>query len=299
MIDLDQLDAFVAIAQRGTVTAAALKLHRSQSAISRRLALLEHALGAPLFERRASTLALTDTGRAFLPFAESALAAVASGKQAVQAQLAPRAGTVAVAIVGMLVEAPLARAFGELVRSSMQLSVLTSTSTEVSRLVRRGEANLGVRYFADDDAEVVSEEIGSERMCVVAAGTVSSADLTQPRWVGFPLTRTAKEDFGRLLQRQLAAAGLEPEVMPVDSLSAQKRLVEAGLGLALLPESSIRDELRSGALTRVDMPRVGTTIPIFLIRRRDGYLSPATQVVSKLLKDTFASTRVAKAKRAR
>src|SRR5262249_7439874 len=157
----------------------------------------------------------------------------------------------ALAIVGMLVEAPLARAFGELVRSSMKLSVLTSTSAEVSRLVRRGEANLGVRYFADDDPDVISEEIGHERMCVVAARKPSS----EQRWVGFPLTRTAKEDFGRLLQQQLAAAGLErAEVMPVDSLSAQKRLVEEGLGLALLPESSIREELRRGTLTLVDMP---------------------------------------------
>jgi DNA-binding transcriptional LysR family regulator len=301
MMDLDQLSAFVAIAQRGTVTAAARKLHRSQSALSRRLSLLEHALGAPLFDRHGPRLALTDVGRVFLPFAENALATVASGREAAQSQLAPRAGTVSVAIVGMLVEAPLARALGGLVRSAVKLSVLTTTSTEVSRLVRRGEANLGVRYFADEDPALVSEPIGVERMCVVSAKRaqrkreVIERPAAAQQWIGFPPGRSAKEDFGRLLRQQLAAAGVsQAAVMSVDSVSAQKRLAEAGLGLALLPESSVREELERGSLRLVDMPRVATVIPISLVWRRSGYMSPAAREVVATLKGTFLPTLTAK-----
>jgi DNA-binding transcriptional LysR family regulator len=295
MLDLDQLSAFLAIAQCGTVTAAARKLHRTQSAISRRISLLEDALGARLFERRGAQVALTDAGRAFFPFAESALAAVASGRDAALAQLAPRAGTVSIAIVGTLVGERLAQALGELLRTSLQLSVLTTTSSEVSRLVRRGDANLGVRYFADEDPQIACEEIGVERMCVVTSAQHardSSDSTAQRRWIGFPLTRTSKDDFGRLLHRRLTAAGMgSAEVMAVDSLSAQKRLVEAGLGLALLPESSVRDEVQRGSLLKVAMPRIQTSIPIVLIARRDGYVSPAARVVTAMLKDTFGAKR--------
>ncbi|HET8934320.1 MAG TPA: hypothetical protein VFN67_12810 [Polyangiales bacterium] len=57
------------------------------------------------------------------------------------------------------------------------------------------------------------------------------------RWIGFPGTRTSKEDLGRLLNQQLTAAGASlAEVMPGHRLSAQKRLVEIGLRVALLPE---------------------------------------------------------------
>jgi DNA-binding transcriptional LysR family regulator len=295
MIDLDQLNAFVAIAQRGTVTAAAAGLYRSQSAISRRLLLLEDAVGAQLFDRRGAVLALTDAGRAFLPFAESALAAVASGRDAAQLQLAPGAGTASIAIVGTLVEAPLAQALGELVRRSLKLSLLTATSAEVSRLVRQGEANLGVRYFDEEEPDMFSETIGVERMCVVAS---SQYDLpttaehgTTRRWIGFPLTRTSKADFGKLLQEQLAALGVSySEVMAVDSLSAQKRLVAAGLGIALLPESSVSEELRRGTLEIIDMPRVAISIPIVLLSRRDGYVSPATAEVASMLRQAMGTS---------
>lgn len=75
----------------------------------------------------------------------------------------------------------------------------------------------------------------------------------------------------------------------MDSLSAQKRLVEVGLGVALLPESSVRDELTRGTLVRLDMPRVNTSIDIHLVHRREGYLNPAAQDVIELLRRAFAS----------
>jgi DNA-binding transcriptional LysR family regulator len=290
MIDFDQLNAFMAIAERGTVTAAARKLHRTQSAISRRLALLESALSAQLFDRRGAKLVLTDCGRAFLPFAERALAAVESGREAVREQLAPDAGSVSIAIVGTLVETSLAQALRSMPRAGAGLRVLTASSAEVSRLVRRGEADLGVRYFEDDDADLVCVRLGCERMCVVAAPGHDQAGVTT-RWIGFPTTRTAKDDLGRLLAQQLTAAGIKtPEVMTVDSLSAQKRLVEVGLGISLLPESSVREELAHGTLVRLDMPRVTTAIDVYLTHRRHGYLSSAGRNVISLLRRSFASS---------
>jgi len=297
-MELDQLAAFVAIAQQGTFTRAAAKLHRTQPAISRRLALLEAELGAPLVERRNAAVGLTEIGRVFLPYAEAVLAATASGREAVRGQLAEGAGGVSLAIVGTLVERPLAQALRRFLRSSVNLSVLTTTSTEVSRLVRRGEANIGVRYFEDDDRAFVSEAIGSERMCVVAAPGHELAlrtpkraeEMRRQRWIGFPPTRTSKEDFGRLLQRQLLSAGLERStIMAVDSLSAQKRLVEAGLGIALLPESSVREEVQKGTLAMIRAPRLATTVPIAMHVRRDGYLSPAARELLTLLRRAFAN----------
>jgi DNA-binding transcriptional LysR family regulator len=296
-MELDQLAAFVAIAQQGTFTRAAARLHRTQPAISRRLALLEAELGAPLVERRSAGVSLSDVGRVFLPYAEAVLAAAASGAEAVRAELAAGAGGASLAIVGTLVERPLARALRRFLRPPTHLSVFTATSAEVSRLVRRGEAAIGVRYFEDDDRALVSETIGAERMCVVAparhafaASTPRKADqMRRQRWIGFPRTRTSKEDFGRLLQRQLTAAGLDQsEVMAVDSLSAQKRLVEAGLGIALLPESSVREEVQKGTLAIVRAPRIATTVPIAMHFRRDGYLSPASRELLALLRRVFS-----------
>ena len=50
-MDIDGVETFLAIAELGSFTRAARRLHRSQPAISRRLEIVEHELGAPLFER--------------------------------------------------------------------------------------------------------------------------------------------------------------------------------------------------------------------------------------------------------
>ena len=273
-MDLDRFSALVARGDCHPITAAATRLHRSQSAISRRLSLLESALGAPLFDRLGTSLALTEVGQDFLPFAEQALGAVSAGKEAALARLGSQQGPVTMAIVGTLVEAAVAKALGRLARKTSRLRVLTVASHEISRLVLRGEAHFGIRYFDEPSSELTCEQVAVERMCVVQA---ARGDVAQ-RWIGFPPSRTIKEDFGRLLERQLRAAGMaETEVMQVDSLSAQKRLVEQGFGLALLPRSSVRDELKRGTLRLANLPRMEIDIPVVLVVRKSVYLNLAAR----------------------
>jgi len=71
----------------------------------------------------------------------------------------------------------------------------------------------------------------------------------------------------------------------IDSLTAQKRLVEAGFGLALVPDSSVRDELKLGSLKALDIPTMRATIPVALIHRRNGYLNPAAQTLIALMSE--------------
>ena len=59
----------------------------------------------------------------------------------------------------------------------------------------------------------------------------------------------------------------------IDSLTAQKRLVEAGLGLALLQSSAIEEELARGELAVIEVGDMEATIPVARIVRRGGYLS--------------------------
>ena len=77
-MELDHVEAFVAIVRKGGFTRASAALHLSQPAISRRIGLLERELGAPLFERVRTGAVLTDAGRAFLPHADDALSGGAS-----------------------------------------------------------------------------------------------------------------------------------------------------------------------------------------------------------------------------
>src|SRR6266542_5035601 len=76
-----QLKAFVEVARLGSVTRASQALFVTQPALTARLNALEKAFGVPLLVRRRGGVRLTEAGRAFLPYAERALQAVADGRQ--------------------------------------------------------------------------------------------------------------------------------------------------------------------------------------------------------------------------
>ena len=110
---------------------------------------------------------------------------------------------------------------------------------------------------------------------------VSPRALAGERWIAFPpRPGQAPEPYASAFEQRLAACGLgDREIVPVDSLTAQKRLVEAGFGLALLQESSVDEELRAGSLCVLPVPALRVTVPVALIRRRRAFLSGATRAL--------------------
>lgn len=80
-MDLSRLRIFVAIAETGSATAAAERVHLSQPAVSRNLRLLEENLGVDLFDREGRGLVLNASGRALLPRAKRILADLDEAKQ--------------------------------------------------------------------------------------------------------------------------------------------------------------------------------------------------------------------------
>lgn len=280
---LDEVETFVCIAEVGGFTEASRRLHRSQPAVSRRIHELETSLGTALFERVGRRVALTDAGRALLPYAQTALAAIRDGERAVRDRAeAPQ--TLRLAIVGTLADSHIVDALREFTARATDVTVdlRTATSSEVSRLVRGGEADLGLRYNEDTDPKLESILLGAEKLYVVvpAAHPITAQrlpDLTglhEEKWLGFPAERGRTGSFRGLLEQQFASAGLpSPSITTVDSLTAQKRLIEAGLGVALMPITNIREELRIGSLRVIDVTGLHATVPVVAVRRAGGYQS--------------------------
>ena len=293
----------MAIVRRGGFSRAGATLHLSQPAISRRVHLLEDELGAPLFERVRSGALLTDAGRAFLPHAEAVLASMRDGVDAVTALRGAQRGVVTLAVVGTLASTSLTqrlRAFRE-AHPAIELHLRTALSAEVSALVRRGDATLGLRYGDDPHPELVARKVYDEPMLAVCGpqhrlARVRRADprmLAGERWVAFPPRPGAGgEPYAQAFEHRLAALGIvATDVVPVDSLTAQKRMVEAGFGLALLPESSVDEELRTGTLRPLPVRGMRVTMPVVLIHRRRAFQSGAAQALMAVLADWPLRTR--------
>jgi DNA-binding transcriptional LysR family regulator len=286
----EALRTFLVVHQTGGFSSAAEALGRSQPAISRRIALLEDELRVPLFERAAMGVTLTAAGQALFPHAERVLAAMGDAASAVAGVRTGIAGPVSLAAVGTLAGiglAPVLRGFAS-EHPGVALSIRTATSAEVSDLVRRGEATIGLRYLPDASPDVEDQQIGAEVMHVAcrpdhpARGRrlSSLADLADEMWFAFPNAWSFRETFADNLFAQFQACGVATvRWTPVDSQTAQKRLVEAGFGLALLPGTAIEDELSAGTMATLDVAGLTATNPIHLVVRRGGYLSPAAQAL--------------------
>jgi DNA-binding transcriptional LysR family regulator len=299
-MDAEALVTFLAVYRQGGFSKAAERLSRTQPAISRRIRLLEQELGATLFERTSAGIMLSQAGRVLLPYAERALAAMRDAENSVRALRTENAGPIALAMAGTLAGAGLTTVLKRFVKShpAVDVTLGTARSAEVSDLVRRGEATIGLRYEHDRSSDLHCEGLGSEPLLVVCAtehalagGSVDSLSaLTGERWIAFPEIPgqreiSASHVFGLFLTHGLG----EVDWTPVDSLTAQKRLVEAGFGLALMPESSVREELAAGAVGTVRVKNLTAGTPVFVVTRKGGYLSAAALRLLELLRTDYAT----------
>src|SRR5438105_1044752 len=228
-VEIDQVETFVAVVRGGGFTKAASLLHLSQPAVSRRLDLLERELGAPLFERIRSGVILTEAGRTFLPHAEGVLAGLRDGLDSVRALHEVDRGTITLALVGTLASTTLTGCLQRFrdAHPRVELRLRTALSPEISALVRRGDATLGLRYGGDPHPEMLSRTIYDEPMMIVCSPRhrlarrrhVAPAALAGEPWVAFPPRDGAfYEPYPWSLQHRLAACGLAPaEIIPIDS----------------------------------------------------------------------------------
>ncbi len=298
-MDSDALKTFLTVHRRGGVSNAARALHRSQPAISRRIALLEQELGVPLFERLAGRTALSDAGRVLVPYAERAVAAVQDAENAIGALTRQSAGPVSLAVVGTLAGGRLSHILKRFADAcpDVDLALRTATSAEVSDLIRRGEATIGLRYDIDRLRDLDHERLASEPLQVVCAldhplagkRIARLADLRGERWIAFPEIPGRREIAASHVFSLFLTHGLgEIAWTPVDSLTAQKRLVESGLGIALLSQSHAADELRFGSIATIRVGDLSASQNIVAVTRRGGFLSAASQQLLDFIREGYA-----------
>ncbi|WP_128926646.1 LysR family transcriptional regulator [Bradyrhizobium guangxiense] len=299
-MDSDALNTFLTVHRKGGISNAAKFLHRSQPAISRRIALLEQELGVALFERVAGRTRLSDAGRVLIPYAERAVAAAQDAEQAIRALTRQNAGPVSLAVTGTLADGRLSTIMKRFAKENpaVTLALRTATSAEVSDLIQRGEATIGLRYNTDRSGDLACELVLSEPLQVVCAPdhpwagkrVKRLAELRGERWIAFPAMRGRREVAAAHVFALFLTQGLgEVAWTAVDSLTAQKRLVEAGFGLALLARSHMAEELQAGLLATIAVGDLAADQDIVLVTRRGGFLSAAAQRLLETIRRDYAA----------
>jgi DNA-binding transcriptional LysR family regulator len=298
-MDSGALSTFLTVHRRGGISNAAKALHRSQPAISRRIALLEQELGVPLFERVAGRTILSDAGRVMVPYAERAVAAAQDAENAVRALARPNSGPVALAVVGTLTGGGLSTIMKRFATEhpDVDFTLRTATSAEVSALIRRGEATIGLRYGQDRSRDLDCELLFAEPLQVVCASDHARAgrrvaklvELRGERWIAFPEVPGRREISASHVFALFQTHGLgEIEWTAIDSLTAQKRLVEAGFGIALLSQSNVAEELASSTISTIRVGDLAASLDVVAVTRHGGFLSAASRRLLEIIRADYS-----------
>ena len=245
-MSLRQFEYALAVAEQGSVTAAAELLRVAQPSVSQQIRGLERELGVELFARTPTGLVPTVLGRAFLREAEVAVNAARRARATARAGAEELVGDVVIAVQMGFGTRQLPDALGALRRQFPRLEVTVfeePSSAELERLCRRGVLNLAL-MAACEQSPADAHHLGDEEFVVVlgaghpllAADRVELRDLEGETWVRF--------DRDSALEAVLLNVLRENDLTPITAARVSQtatavRWAANGLGATLVPASAV------------------------------------------------------------
>ena len=294
-LELRQLRYFVEVAEREHISEAAEHLHVAQSAISRQIANLEEELGAPLFERIGRNVKLTPIGKTFLEHSITALKAIDFAAKQVEEYLDPAKGTIKVGFPTSLASYVLPTVISAFKREYPDVSfhLRQGSYKYLIEAVKNRELNLAfLGPLPPKDELIDATVLFSENIHALLPASHSLAkndsinliDLRNDNFVLFP--------NGYILHKVAVdackSAGFVPQVTSEgEDMDALKGLVAAGIGVTLLPESSLYDSTpRMTVKVPIAMPTIRRTVGVISPNNRD--LAPSEKVFIEFINNFFS-----------
>lgn len=294
-MNLDDMQAFVAAVETGSVGRAALRLNLTQPAVSRRIQRLEEALDIVLLDRDSKPARPTPAGEAAYRRCVAVLRATAALERDARGGIA--AGPLRVGVTLALSESVFAPAV-EAVRKrcpQVALRLTAERSAALRKQLHEGllDAAIVVSRLDRPLADPSAIALGTERVLVVAAEDsglaprVKVRDLAGAAWVINP----EGCGFRAQLEHALAESGLGLNVI-VESwgVAMQLALVSAGVGLGLIPERLLNDSPYRGSVRALAVQDLAPALAIWLVKAGElGPLEDAVEVVAETVRRHLAA----------
>lgn len=296
-MEIRQMKAFIAIAETGTFTAGAARVHVTQAAISMQLKQLELEVGAPLFIRAPRRVILTEAGEALLERArtilrehDTALAQIAELAGAERGRL--RVGSAS----AMVAADPLPRILKELRarHPRAEVSLSSGTSEALVKHILAGELDMAFVSLPVEthgiQTEVLSRDelvaVGSPRHRLAKQRVVTAASLAKEKLI----LGEKGGNTRRLIDQFFAEAHVHPTItMELSRLAAIKRMVEAEMGVGIVPSRSAHEEVSSGRLVAWWIEGAQINWELGLAKLSNGYDSPIGQTFISLCRQFFVN----------
>uniref|UniRef100_UPI001B7F7F36 LysR family transcriptional regulator n=1 Tax=Novispirillum itersonii TaxID=189 RepID=UPI001B7F7F36 len=291
------LRAFLAVLETGSFHKAAEVLHLSQPALSRRIKSLEESLGAPLLERTTRRVSPSAVGRQLQPLLVRLIDELESTVLAMNETGNRQQGLVSIACVPTAAFYFLPRVIRQFRDQHPQIRfrILDLSAREGLQSVASGETEFGISMLGSSDPDVHFTPLMEDPFvlaCHRDHPLAKRKTLTWPDLAGYPLIGVSRHSGNRtILDNALAHADVRLDwFYEVNHLSTSLGLVEAGIGISVLPRLATPQTDHPLIVTRpITGPVVERTIGI--VERRNGRLSPAAARFKTMLLDSWGGSK--------
>lgn len=298
-MNLDQLVTFRTVARMGSFRRAAEVLHLTQPAVSKQVRALESEFGERLLER-GRAVRLTLAGEVLLKYAERVSEVVQNARDEVNDLRELGRGRLSLGTssgIATQVLPPLLETY-RMRYPRVTVTVETGWKPEIMRRVIARDLDLGLVILTmpgpDPPAELTCIPLRVSEMVFVAPASeplvkrrrLTIDDLRDVPWILSP----DGCQYRGYVERRFAERGLTMNVaVEVIGMEVQKRLVQLGLGITLLPKPVVVQELKTGTLRTFTVEGAKLQSLTCLLYRRDKYIHGAMQGFLNLLRELFPS----------
>jgi DNA-binding transcriptional LysR family regulator len=297
-VEIRQIRAFVAIAESGTFTAGAQRVHVTQAAISMQIRQLESEIGAKVFVRAPRHVILTEAGEHLLRRArqilrehDAALDEIAEIAGAERGRL--RIGSAS----AMVLTDQLPAILKELRKQhpAAEISVTSGTSEALVDQILAGELDIAFVSLPVDVRGIQTERLNDDQLVAIASPihklakqkTISAYTLAGERLI----LGERGGNTRRLIDQFFAQAGVTIRVaMELSRQQAIKRMVEEDMGVGIVPLQSVKDEVDKGKLVRWWIEGAQINWELGIAQLSGGYESPIMQKFVSLAHQVFMSS---------
>jgi DNA-binding transcriptional LysR family regulator len=284
-----QLQYFVAVAERGTVSGAAQNLSISQSSVTEAIKELENDLGVQLFDRHARGLTITHKGQQFLRHATRILTDVSDAKRTLADEPGVKAGRLSLGVTSLVAGYVLSDVLSRYRRAypETEVTALEDNGEYLEHLLIGGELDVAVMVTSNlrDKMALQAEilEVSPYRLWLPISHRLSSADIISMEDIAKePLIMLTVDEIEENTGKLLSAIGARPNVaFRTRSVEAVRSLVATGAGIALLPDLVYRPWSLEG--DRIESRDVSGQLPNVQVgivwRKGSGLSGPARDFI--------------------
>ncbi|MEH6467277.1 MAG: LysR family transcriptional regulator [Porticoccus sp.] len=286
-MDTQLLEAFIAVANAGSFSDAAEKIHLTQPAVSKRIALLEQQLNCRLFDRIARSVTLTEAGEALLPRANHILQEIADTTQAINDLSGDISGRLRLAIshhIGLHRLPPILKRFAQ-GYPEVTIDVDFMDSEKAYEGILQGRFEVAAITLAPEaHPKIEAKTIWPDPLVFMVSDDhpfLRESNPTLKDLRDYPAILPGLGTYtGRMTRALFEQQNVPlPPTMTTNYLETIKMMVSIGLGWSLLPESMLEPGIRA-----VTIPGIQIQRELGYIHHREKSLSNAAKAFIKLLR---------------